>query len=888
MRYSVLYILLLFSFFGAAQNQYDPELYKTVPHIYFEANENQVCGFDGYAYPHDFGRFEKLELKGKIHYPIPYKSLGYKQADQVNAVVKNIQRFDKDKILFLVNDSSLQINVRFINDSTITLSLPQAQEDYAVFARYKGRLLGKLTVEVQRTVFHDIQLFNLLGRTIDTKPLQDEINKIYSQANVKVRIKSVVEFSDSSYNASTIFDNPSPRNDRYTKQMRDLRDRYFDAFPNTNKDILIVFLIPGFTDENLKGYMARGRSMAFLKWDEAGFHSNAAARELTRGIGMLEHYWIKWNTTPGQTNNLLDLNDGTELNQSQWERLRHDTKSFSFYDGDEDVKTNNGMVAYYFWEEDTNGTIALDGQNPLSFISRPFKKNYLSYHLNISDVVFTIIASYYTYFLCYLHLIVWGSLLLIWVILHWIIRRKIKKSTNGSSLVRQKALKKVLAPIFLALIAFSYFIINAELKKYEVNSGRIDDFDGASMEFVKSNILYNTNLRYTNEDELSSELLVNRNGEWQMKRRKRVLYFDVYKDSTGNLDVCKFRHDSDTLNIRTMGYTEKAESHYIVFSYYTHTDSLEQQKAFNHVGIEISNKLEIQDAAKRILVFVNGYRPTSVGHSFEDKFSDIRNNGLEFPQSSNLIYSFDRYDYWRPWNEIDLLFKKKINAEEVYYADGHHSVSTSNYRSMLNFTRVSTQYPKKCKNPKGHTCQRTRLPSTGIMGDKTVDTYTMLPTNSNVLGFNERKKNGKIAARNLLMTLNEIPNRSDNDTLFLVVHSMGYAYALGMTEELRGKISFGGFYIIAPENASQGKVNPHEWQEIYQYGSKWNAKEKDPPCLQDGVAPQVKVKGLSETNRAFIPDHYYRKKGFFDAHFVGHYTWIFQLKEEQSGFIRQR
>ena len=889
MRYFLFHIIVvLLSVSGFAQTQYDPEFFRTVPHISFEAHANQSFGFDSYSYPHDFGRFEKLELKGKVLYPIPFKSVGFKKTDKVNAILQNITRFERDKLLFLINDSSLQVNFQLINDSLLTLSLPASETDYTIFARYKGRLLGKMKVEVFKILYQDIILVNLLETQVDPKPLQNEINSIYNQANFEVRIRTVVDFSDSVFNSTTVFDNPSSRNDRYTKQMRELRDRYFDVFPNADKDAFIVFVIPGFNDENIQGYMVRGRAMAFVKHNQEDDLSVTMARELARGIGMLDQYWLKWNTDPGTTKNLMDQNEGLELNQSQWDRLRNSSNSYSFYDGDEDVKTNNGMVAYYFWEEDERGVIQLNGQNPMSLIHRPFKKNYLSYHLNVSDVMFTVLVSYYTYFICYWHLLIWSALLLVWIIFRWWIKRKIKRLPIDQEKIKLKAVKLFSAPVFLGLFVLSYLYINTELRKYEVNAGRIDDFHGQSADFVKKNILNNTNLRYRNENELSSEILLKRNGEWQMKRRKRVLYFDIVKDSSGNAEFCRFRHDSDTLTLRSMNFIEKAESHYMVFSYYNQNDSLESQKAFNHVGIEISNKLDIDDAAKRILVFVNGYRPTSVGHSFEDNFSDIRNNGLEFPQTSNMIYSFDRYDYWRPWNEIDLLFKKKINAEDVYYADGHHSVSTSNYRSILNFTRVSSQYPKKCRNPKGHNCQRIRLPSTGIMGDKMVDTYTMLPTSPNVVGFNERKKNGEIAGRNLLMMLNEIPNRSDNDTLYLVVHSMGYAYALGMMEELRGKIRFGGFYILAPENASQGKVNPYEWQEVRQYGSKWNSKEKDPPCLQDGVAPQTKVKGLKEADRAYIPENYYRKKGFFDAHFVGYYTWIFKLKEDERGYIRQR
>ena len=665
MRFLFLYIIIgLLNFSGGAQSQYDPESFRSVPHIEFQAHDNQLYGFDGYQYPHDFGRFDKLIIKKNIFYPIPNKSVGFQKTDKVNAVLKNVNRIDREKLLFLVNDSSEQINFQLVNDTLFTLNLPLKDRDYIIFARYKGRLIGKLKVEVYKTVQQEIVLVNLMELPVNQQQLQADLNFIYKQANVEVKIRSIIHFSDSVFNAQTVFDNPSSRNDRYTKQMRELRDRFFEAHPNFKKNAIVLFLIPGFNDEGLQGYMTRNKAMAFLKYDQEGAYNINAAKELARGIGMLDHYWITWKTNPGMTANLMDNNNGIDLNQAQWVQLRHSSNSFSFYDGDEDVKTNNGMVAYYFWEEDELGKIRLNGDNPLSLISRPFKKNYLSYHLNVSDLMFTVIASYNTYFLCYWHVLIWTLLFSIWLLFRWRIKRRIRQLPMDQGRIKLRLIKWVSAPIFLALFLFSYQYINEALKKYEVNSGQIDEFSGQSMDFVKNNILNNTNLRYRVENQLSSEILVKRNGQWQMKRRKKVLYFDVFRDSTGNFDYCIFRRDSDTLSIRTLDYSDKAESHYLVFSYLNESDSLEGQKAFNHIGVEISNKVDIEDAAKRILVFINGYRPTSVGHSFEDNFSDIKNNGFEFPQSSNLIYSFDRYDYWRPWNQIDALFKKKIGETE--------------------------------------------------------------------------------------------------------------------------------------------------------------------------------------------------------------------------------
>ena len=137
------------------------------------------------------------------------------------------------------------------------------------------------------------------------------------------------------------------------------------------------------------------------------------------------------------------------------------------------------------------------------------------------------------------------------------------------------------------------------------------------------------------------------------------------------------------------------------------------------------------------------------------------------------------------------------------------------------------------------------------------------------------------------MLLNELPNCSENDTLFIVCHSMGYAYSLGMIQELRGKINFGGFYILAPENASVGKTLIKEWKEVWQYGANFEPKQRKAPCLQDGVAVQVKAKGLKNGNRVFFPKEMESQMGFFKSHFVGYYTWIFDIPEGKKGSVKK-
>ena len=96
-------------------------------------------------------------------------------------------------------------------------------------------------------------------------------------------------------------------------------------------------------------------------------------------------------------------------------------------------------------------------------------------------------------------------------------------------------------------------------------------------------------------------------------------------------------------------------------------------------------------------------------------------------------------------SSFNVLFENRIQADNVYYADGHHSISTSNYSTLLNFSNAMAFYPKPCKNLSAHHCYKTANFSNSM-----VNSLSMLPTIPNIEGFTIRRKNGRIAGLNLL------------------------------------------------------------------------------------------------------------------------------------------
>lgn len=119
---------------------------------------------------------------------------------------------------------------------------------------------------------------------------------------------------------------------------------------------------------------------------------------------------------------------------------------------------------------------------------------------------------------------------------------------------------------------------------------------------------------------------------------------------------------------------------------------------------------------------------------------------------------------------------------------------------------------------------------------------------------------------------------------------MGFAYSLGMIEVLKNAgIKIGMFYVIAPENACSGSVPKGLEESTWQYGSD---EVKDPIEVQDGVAPQCPIDGLSRKRRVFIPVEDRKKNkeeeklGFKASHSIINYEWIF--KKEKEGYVVPR
>lgn len=878
--YHFLFLFLILFFWATDANA------QEIPKIKFFPLVENAFSYDSPDRQVWWDNYDKITLADSSAFIVANKSVGFQQIDSIGIDIDFQEAIELNELTFSIDGEPRFLRTYWRDFNTMALIFPRMERSYTLQVFYQNLLIGELNVFVFEPKKTKVILVPLVEFTTRTDSLELFLNRTYRPARLTFDVELASKFNYAFFDEDSLLTNPSVNHDRYTNQMIEIRDAYFDRYPNADRNAYYVFIVPGFVNPSMDGYMVRNKALAFLARENGRTFRIALARQLGYGLGALSDSWKSGGPTIGTSENLMDTTGGLFMVAEQWELIDVNSRSISYYDEYEEVRTNSGFVAYYFWEEDSKGNIALTEEGFLKAVNRPYKQNQYALHLEISNWFFIPLMNIRGYDICLLHFI---SLLVLFIgsiLLRRMIIRRLKTRLEKRRFLRF-LIRIFTFSIFVMAFYGSFRLVNEGYYLFEKNWGNIKYLNGKSMREAIQEVRVRRDPRNEDLVKPGSEILIKKGEKWFLKKRKKVLYFDAYQEN-GKWNRCSFQGDSDSLHVNTKNYVTHAESHYIVVNYYDEHKTCTEQRVFNHLGVNVTEKLTLNDPAKRILLFVNGYRPTSLGKTFEENFDDIKKNGLEFPNSKNLIYDFDRYEYWNPWNKIDEQFQKRLNPGETFYADGHFSVETSNHRSLINFTTTSNNYPKRCENRKHHTCRTSPNPwnFTGIKSDDW--TYKRLRTRPNKKGFELRRDNGKIAGKNLFQMLNELPNNSSNDTLFIVAHSMGYAYALGMIESLRGKINFGGLYIIAPENASSGSVNMNEWQEVWQYGNDFNRYKKSEPCLLDGIAPQTKVGGISSKQRLFIPDQYYTRQGFFDSHFIGYYRWILEIPENEPGYIRQR
>lgn len=645
----------------------------------------------------------------------------------------------------------------------------------------------------------------------------------------------------------------------FSREMRRCRDSFFNSSHQRGKSDYYIFLTNQQVDSLHAGFALPGKHIIFISIKPK---VNFIARFTT-------YFLLASSDQKGQNRIALD---SLAKQNSEWQRNDSLQYSFNlFHDDTESLGSKNGMVAFAFWEELQNGSIQFGK------ISMPFKRNSGKVNLDIDNYWLRPIYRSENLFIAPIHVALVGLAFFIMLIFRKKVNERADKSLKIHTRIGLRMLRLLLWILFFVIGYIVFFSTDQLYKALFFNSSTYHNVKDLNTGAFINHLTTSNSVINQPATQPFWEVYIKKRKRWNMKRMDMVLYFKVIENKEQTQQSTEFLYDSPALKIKS--YNGKVQTHLIVKKVFNENGKFIREEVYNYAGINITSKFSEVDPSRKILVFVNGYRPVANGGSPQDALLKIGDKGVEFPNSSNVLYPNDRFSYWEPWGAFDAKFVARVNPNEVFYADGHHSVNTSNHGSLLYFAKAASEFPKPCKGK--HHCTYAKT-STGSM----VPTLSMLPFKPNKAGFKLRRKHGRIAGRNLVQLLNEVPGNSANDTIIIVAHSMGYAYALGMIDALRNHCHFGEFYIFAPENAESGKVVESEWQAVYQYGSMPRGPNKQAPCLQDGVAPQTKVKGLSAKNRLTFPDSYYRKLGFTGSHFIGYYDWVFDIQQGKKGAIK--
>jgi len=537
----------------------------------------------------------------------------------------------------------------------------------------------------------------------------------------------------------------------------------------------------------------------------------------------------------------------------------------------------NGRVSHVYFEQNQNGHIIKSSSAEPYGLKLIETSNHFHFFIDANNPLFHIYGHIGGYNITLLHFLALGLSLLLQLVSF----RKINQVMSESRFFTRWSLRFLKLTLWgLLLIGnIGVFIgINYYQTQIHFRYHQIPVFKNQTIKAVQKGLHNPMWFEKQATIKLSVQLYIKTGTKWHTQRENPVLYFT--KD--GEKTPLKFSHSSHFLKLRENGKHSKvlrSKTQFIVIECPDISGHI-QQEIFLPNGQKVNHfDTRKNDPLKRILLFVNGYRPVSASKDLEKVKDQILQKGLEYPDSRNLIYSKDTYDYWQNSAEIVKKFEVRLEPDLILYADGHHSIQTSNHLNLLNFASKAAVYPKPCAGKK-HRCYTTKL------SDQTsIRTLELLATKSNIQGFMTRFKAGKIAALNLLQEMSSLGDYSKNDTLYVVSHSMGHAYFCGMASVLKKHMQFANYYALAPENANAKRFDQKKWRSVFQYGTILYGKRKHPLCQQDGVAPQVKMSGISKARQLGFPTTYAAKLGYFSAHYVGYFDWIFNIPPEKTGSI---
>lgn len=381
--------------------------------VYFEpvnSTQEETATLDRKQYAQFSTNYEAIECQALSNqqsnappfvYFVSNKSKSTTGTAQVKAVIHGtIPNFQVSELKFRIAGQTTLLQKTQVNDSTFIVTLPEQSSNYNVYAYYTDDFkYGKLNVKSYAPVTRKVRVVPLVPVSgITEQQIEAGLNAMYKGANLNMDITLAPQFNTPTFTATTVFTSPDVEGmSKYTAQMRDLRQAYLESNTLESGEQL-VFIIPQFANEEIDGYMVRGRGLGFITQSTLSNitqFTRTLAHELGHGMGGLQHAWFGIpagepnNSLKGQTNNLMDYAGGNQLVKGQWEALRNPGLVISLLDSEEDgsnyTVSGGSLATIYSSFANADGT--------LTFVDPSGRK--ITIPAGVTEIVFASPDSYW-------------------------------------------------------------------------------------------------------------------------------------------------------------------------------------------------------------------------------------------------------------------------------------------------------------------------------------------------------------------------------------------------------------------------------------------------------------------------------------------------------------
>lgn len=358
--------------------------------IHFSQNDGEARGFDGKEHLEWYENYEIMQLVDSSKYFVANKSLAKGEGDIVNVEIPaganaSFQFSDGTTVNAVPKQGDWLGETHHINSQKKTLIIParSSSGNYSIYAMVGNQKVGQLNVRVYPKKEKELIVVPLVNNfNLDASQIKNDLDNTLGEANIDVNVIVAAQWNDSDFTDTTNIILPSEVGllNKYSDQMKNLRDHYFYWNDQMPTNAHYIFVVNGFNDPSENGYMPRGSSFGFVKFNQSDL-VRTISHELAHGMGSLEHTWANGGPDQGATENLMDYPlptavDKRNLTKFQWKELRDFDFLPSVFDDAQDASSAETVFAGLddpIWSTETrkkidksyfpNGAVFVAGEN---------------------------------------------------------------------------------------------------------------------------------------------------------------------------------------------------------------------------------------------------------------------------------------------------------------------------------------------------------------------------------------------------------------------------------------------------------------------------------------------------------------------------------------------